>query len=320
MNTKSPATIAALESVLHVPCQYSSWWIARRLLQDCWKNNPRVIRDTTFDLRDLPFTDAASDVAWRRELTPDMIGKWCHHVDKNSQYLSARSVYTGIGDPGYASGPVTPGRPGIYHVTGVGVYDGSTFDGKFYPQIIEPGQEWVTNDVLLYALHYGYEFTVTEAWVFEDYKRVLETWALRLWNARAALKGVNDEAYREVKHIAVVGNGGWATSKEKKRTEGWDLIHPNWWADVVGKSRVNMLANLAKYGSPLAVETDGVYFVSSHASVVRAVPGILDRAGELGGYKHEGSFQITEEHYNCARNMGVGELAHMCKVAGGERE
>lgn len=324
--TKSPEAIALLEEKLHVNCHYGPWFTARALLRECWKSDPKVIRDTTFDLRDLPFNDAARDISWRRELTPGMIGQYVHHYDKNSQYLAAdRSVYTGIGDPVHCEGPVTPGRPGIYRVANVSVYEGSRFDGKYFPKIIEDGQEWGTNDLLLFARKNGWEFEITEAWIFEDYKRVLDRWALTLWDARSALRGINDEAYDFIKLVAVVGNGGWAASAEKTQAQawretGWEMIHPNWWADTVGQARVALLANLSKYGSPILVETDGLYFVSRDGNPRSAIPGILDRSQELGGYKYESSCQITEELYNSSQNRGVGELAHLFKIAGGERE
>ncbi len=318
MNIKTPETIQALEQQLGIPCQYSAWWTGRRLLQEVWKKKPQVIRDTTFDLRDLPFNEASRDVAWRRDLDPNMIGKSIHHFDKNSQYLSAcRSVNCGIGDPVHLTENIVPGLPGIYRVNAHNIM--VEFGGYLLPEVIEPGQEWVTNDVLVFAQSKGYEVEIYEAWVFLDYTRILDKWAEKIWNARAALKGVHDEAYREMKNIAIVGVGSFATSKEKKKTPGWDLIHPNWWSDVVGRSRVAMLCNIAKYGAPVLVETDGLYYVTRDHNYRTAVPGILDRMGLSGGYKHEGSFLLTEEIYSQARTLGVGELAALFKVAGGER-
>lgn len=323
MNTKDESTIQALQEQLGIPCQYGPWWTARRLLQEVWKKKPQVIRDASTDLRDLPFTDASRDIAWMRDLEPSMIGWTVHHFDKNSQYLSAcRGVKNGIGDPVHvADGDdgthIVPGLPGIYRVTH-NRRTMTTFDGCLYPEIIEPGQEWVTNDVLLFAREYAYDLTIHEAWVFEDYTKILDKWAEKLWNGRKALKGKNDKAYREMKIIAVVGNGGWATNKQKH--EGTDLIHPNWWADVVGKARVNILANLLKFGAPpVLIEVDGLYFVRSDDNPRTAVPGILDRMNECGGYKHCSSFTLTQEIYEQACGLGVGSLASLFKQAGGER-
>ncbi len=141
--------------------KYGSWWAARKLLQVVWQKKPQVIRDASFDLRDKPFYGAAESITWRRDLEPYMIGWTVHHFDKNSQWLSAnRGMYTGIGDPVHvADGDdgtfIEPKLPGIYRVmvkTGF-----SEFDGKIYPHIIEPEQEWVTKDVLLFARKNGYD-------------------------------------------------------------------------------------------------------------------------------------------------------------------
>lgn len=309
----------AIQDKLGVPYEYGAWSTARHLLRDCWKHKPSVVRDASFDLRDLPFSGAARDIAWRRELEQYMIGYTVHHFDKNSQYLAAdRGVKTGVGDPTHiADGDddthIVPGLPGIYKVDW---WANDSFTREF-PPIIEPGQEWVTNDVLVFALEHGYDVFIEEAWVWHDYTKILDPWAKRLWDARVALKGVNDDAYDKIKEIAVVGNGAWATSKIKH--PGIDLIHPNWWADTVGKSRVNLLANLLKYGAPVCIETDGLYYITRDSNWRTAVPGILDRMNELGGYKHEGSFTLTPELYQKAQGRSVGKLAELFKEAAGER-
>src|SRR6266567_302298 len=189
--------------------KYGSWWAARKLLQVVWQKKPQVIRDASFDLRDKPFYGAAESITWRRDLEPYMIGWTVHHFDKNSQWLSAnRGMYTGIGDPVHvADGDdgtfIEPKLPGIYRVmvkTGF-----SEFDGKIYPHIIEPEQEWVTKDVLLFARKNGYDVHIQEAWVFPSYTRVLDEWARRLWDALTVLKGKDLLTYGKVKAIAHVG-------------------------------------------------------------------------------------------------------------------
>lgn len=334
-------TAALIEQQLGIPGQYGPWWTARRLLQEVWKDRPSVIRDCSFDLRDLPFQEAAQALGWRREITPDMIGKHGHFFDKNGAYLSAmRGVKNGIGDPAHVwdgddNTRIIPGLPGIYRLSITRLPPGyMPYDGSF-PPILEPTQEWVTNDVLMYAQSKGYEFTIIEAWVFNDYAKILDPWALKLWEARQyfynqpgppSLRVENDEAYRKMKLIAVVGNGAWNTNK--KTHPGIDLIHPNWWADVVSKSRVNVLCNLEKFAQfgcvPVLIEDDGLWFVTRDDSYRAAVPGIFERAGKLGGYNPEKSysFLITEKLYEQAHEIQqqqkpegtiVGELVTLFK-------
>lgn len=304
--------------------KYGPQWAARKLLQVIWieeNRKPQILRETTFDLRDLPFNQAAYDIVWRRELEPWMIGCYCHHVDKNSQYLAAdKGMYTGIGDPihlhdGDDGTYIEPKLPGIYRVEWK-IRD-SFFDGTNYPYIIKPGQEWVTKDVLLFARKNGYDVTIHEAWAFTDYTRVLDEWARRLWEARVALKQIDAQAYGKIKWIATAGNGAW-NWQDRSRTS---FIHPNWWADTVGKARLALLANLATYGAPVLIETDGLYYITHDPDPRTAILSIdkgvtiLARETECGGYKHQGSFQVTKDIYEKAQGLNPGQLAECFKEA-----
>lgn len=301
--------------------KYGAWWAGRKLLQVVWEKKPQVIRDTSFDLRsdDTPFHRASLNVLWRRPLEPYMIGWWVHLLDKNSQYLSAcRGVKTGVGDPVHvAHGDddtfIRPGLPGIYRVTW------QRYElNEIFPPVIEPTQEWITNDVLEYALSRGYDILIHEAWVFPDYIKVFDKWAERLWNALQATKDTDRETYGKLKAISHVGPGSFATGKQ--RHAGIDLIHPNWWADIVSKARVNLLCNLETYGAPVCIRTDGLYYITRDPNIRTAVPGILDRVGQSGGYKiPDGwtSFQLTQELYDQVQGLDDGELSALFKKAAG---
>lgn len=332
-STKTPETIRLLEQQLDVPCKYGNWWIARELLVRQWLGKPEVIRDTTTDLRDLPFMRAAYDLDHRRVLEPYMIGWTVHHFDKHWAYGAAcRSVKLGIGDPVHLidqgdGTEITAGLPGIYRVSWGLWNDESTFNGVKFPHIIDPRQEWITNDLLEYARSHGIGIKIHEAYLFENYTRILDKWAEKIWNARQyfhdqqgppSLKEANDAAYWEMKDIALKGVGSFATSKDKHA--GIDLIHPNWWADVVNKARVNVLANIEKCGmAPLLIEVDGLYFVTRDTNWRTAVPGLNLTPGKLGAYKHEGSCTLTEELYAQANALSAGKLAELFKIAGGEK-
>lgn len=314
-------TINYLESYLAVPVQWSSGHIGRALLHKAYAGKERVIRDASSDLRELPFNEAAFDLVFKRPITSDMEGMYLHHYDKNSAYLSAcRGANMGIGDPEHVTGgDIIPGLPGIYRVTWE-----YPFTGEWMPPIVDPRQEWVTNDVLLFAQQHGYILTIHEAWVFNDYRKVLDPVATTIWEARSVLNpksGPNPffaeenaiarkNAYDTCKEIALVFVGGFATGKEKHP----DIkgIHPNWWADAVGKARVNMLANLLKYtaqaGAPVLVYSDGVWFASKDSNPRTAVPGILDRAEKLGGFKHVYSFQLTAGDIQAVQGKSEGEI------------
>lgn len=325
--------IQQLEKRLGVPVQWSPAHMGRDLLKEQYAGREQFIRNTSTDLRALPFHDAALDILFRRPLTHDMIGKYVHHYDKNSAYLSAcRGVNTGIGDPVHLTHDITPGLPGIYRIEWEYGQLIEPFDGILLPEIIHVKQEWVTNDVLIYARAHGMDITILEAYVFNDYRKILDTWAARLWDVRQSLKEESREyyfdnrddstsllnAYYTIKEIALMSVGGFMTSLEKKKD--FNMIHPNWWADVVGKARVNMLCNLEKwasYATPILIYSDGVYFVSSNPNPFAAVPGILDRMDKLGGYKHVYSFLLTEEMVARAGEFTDAELVALFHQASG---
>ncbi len=317
-------TVQYLESKIGVPVEWSPGHMGGDLLNQAWEHLPLVLQDCSFDLRDLPFVDAARGINFRRALTSDMIGQHVHHDDKNSEFLSAcRSVKCGIGDPVHLEGgEITPGLPGIYRVDLWKCDD--TFDGVLLPRIIEVDQEWVTNDVLEFAIQQGCELTIREAWVFEDYKKILNAPAWSIWSARKEFKdeifydnqAARQNAYNTCKEIALIFVGNFAMNKQLH--PGIDRIHPNWWADVVGRARVALLANIKRFaavaGAPICVERDGLFFVSRDPNWRTAVPGILDRQGELGGFKHEGSCQLTQNMFQAAKDMSAGQLAAMLKA------
>lgn len=299
---------------LGIPPQSSHVYTAKTLLRTLYKKRPDVIRDTTTDLRDLPFIKSASAIVLRRDLERSMIGKTCHLFDKNSMYLSAaRATNLGVGEPVHIrpSYEILSGLPGIYRITAL-----VRPVGEIFP-VIKDGQEWMTNDLYMYARSKGYEFVVSEAYQFLDYAKILDKWAAMLWGTMQYFKGqAEEEAYREVKTVAHVGLGSFATGKDKYT--GLELIHPNWFFDVVGKANVNLHCNMEKYakeaGYPVLIETDGLYYVPRDKDYRTAVPGILDRIGQLGGYKHQWSVTITQELYDKALGATASELARLLKA------
>ncbi len=322
-------TVDYLENKMGVPVEWSPGHMGSDLLKQAWEHKPDVIRDCERDLRDLPFNEAAMGIDFRRELTESMIGRWVHHFDKNSEYLSAcRSVNCGIGEPIHLGNQLqVHGLPGIYRVKwgqGIQQFRGeSTFDGVLLPTIIDHRQEWITEDVLAYALQQGYEVEILECHMFQDYAKILDKPAWSIWQARRAFKEgtfenetARQNAYNTAKEVALIFIGNFAMSKQIH--PGLDRIHPNWWADVVGRARVALLANIKRFaavaGAPICVERDGLFFVSRDANYRTAVPGILDRQEELGGFKHEGSCQLTQNMFQAAKDMSAGQLAAMLKA------
>lgn len=316
---------------------------AKRLLMDCWytKKKPAVVANTQDDLREVYAPDVRNhiplDITWARSLSPAMIGRWVHAYDKNSQHLSAeQSVYTGYGEPihvydGDDETCIKPALPGLYRVSWH--TNGSRFDGRLYPTIFDEGDQYATLDVVKFAIQQGYDVWIKEAWLFENHTRVFEDYARRLWNARQSLREVNPAAAHEVNEIAHV-TGCWVSSKAKKlpaTSRRLDMIHPNWWADIVGCARARLLANLLAYGPAVCIRTDALYYVSSEADINQAIrhaktgESITARSSECGGFKVQPgwrSFQLTQEIYEQAEQLSLGDsaaLSSLFKQYGGVR-
>ena len=68
---------------------------------------------------------------------------------------------------------------------------------------------------------------------------------------------------------------------------------------MVGMARTAILANIAKFSNegcyPVLVYHDDIAFFSRESDPQLAVPGILDRQRELGGFKHRYSLPVTTD-------------------------
>jgi hypothetical protein len=315
-NVKTPLDILAavdyLSTVLETPAiTFSPQHIGKDLLKRQYSKTKRLqsyIAPCTVDLQKLPFRKAAPEIFFLHPLTHEQIGQWFHLYDKNSAHPSAAaSMTTGTNEPihvppEHAASIAEPKKPGVYRVTFSP--DDSPFNGVTLPLIIE--SEWVTLDVLKFARKQGYSVEVQEGYIFEHGYNLFgvkqgdegwskEGWARSLWQARQSLKdttkfphpGGRDNAEYTAKHIL-----NFSISAMKQNI--------NWWADMVGLARAARLANLKKWVDdsgvyPFYVYADDMSFVTPEPEPEHAIPGILARKTELGGYKHKFSLQITQE-------------------------
>jgi hypothetical protein len=296
------SAVLYLEQVLGTTIQWSPNHVGMALVKKQYASDPKRqtwVRESEIDLNSLPFDRAAADVLWSCPLNPTDVGKWIHHYDKNSAYLSGcQGVSLGCGTPVHRINDINPDLAGIYRVS---YTTGSNWDEALLPPIITT--EWITRDLLKFAEVHGYTITIHEAYQFEESHQLLRPWASLLWDARAALKDANPEfphehgrlnAYYTIKEVALIGVGQFASDKFAHQ-----FMRPNWWADVVSKARVTLLYNLTSFedalNTPFMVYSDGLWFVSNTENPESAVPGILKRAGQLGGYKHVYSAMCTQE-------------------------
>jgi hypothetical protein len=234
--------------------------------------------------------------------------------------LSAcQGVSVGTGECFHIQGEGNGKQPGIFHIKSC-AYDGDMFDGITLPYLFLG--DWITLDMLKLARQQNYQITIDESYIFEEGHVMLKKWAADLWASRQALKEedfkyphpvARQNAYGTIKEIALIGVGKLAHKEQS-------FYHPNWWADTVGKSVVTLVFNLLAYAKngyyPFLIYSDGLYFPSEEKNIMKALPGILDRKDDLGGYKHVSSVRITAEIVEASQTLKPGEMVSLLKKAG----
>jgi hypothetical protein len=334
------ATVSYLHMALGLPLVWSPGYMAMDLLKALnlekradWLKAPSV------DLRQLPLEGgetypimrSARDLTWKRDLTAkEKRMKYIHKYDKNSMYLAAATgLLVGEGDPVHVSGEAFDERlPGLWHVRAV--QGESPYDGKLLPN---PARlPHLTTAMVTCARKLGWQIDVIEGYQWNEqgmYHRTLETWANTLWDVRQRLRVPSAEykhtearrnAYRTIGAIAHVGIGKLA---DEDTTGG--LYRPDIWALVVGRACANIFFNVeqirAKSGlTPILIHTDALWYVSNDAHPETAVPGIIDKAGKLGGYKvvYEKPLLVKDAAATIAKESSPAKLVRLVNQLGGE--
>jgi len=302
-------TVSCLEKAVGVPVRWSPGHIGVELIKKLNEGKrENWVRESTLDLKSLPFNRAARDLIWKTvDLGALRKGLYLHQYDKNSSYLAAATgVQLGAGDPVHVELVEDATLPGIYKVRFE--LAESPYTGVVLPAVINT--DWVTPDIISMARTLGYRIDILEAWQFVEKHRTLESWAKALWEARALLREQSGEsaalAYRVVKQIALIGVGRLASKKTSQ------FLRPDWWACIVGRARATLFRKIEQLRLaghvPLLIYNDSVYYLSSDPDPVSAIPGILEKSGSLGGYKHEWTFRVDDDIIEAFRSLTPGRL------------
>lgn len=331
------ATIDYLERTLQVPCEWSPGHMFMELVRLLNKtaNRQSWLRESTIELKSLPFNKAARDLVWKVDelvITPDGEEWYLIEFDKNSQYLAAcRGVNVGAGDPEHITecSHIDTTLPGIYRVTvnpGASIFNGETLP-LVHINSYEKPLEWMTGDILTYAISQGYEITIHECYQWQEKHRALESTALAIWNARHSLatdtasyphKQGRENAYNTVKVVALVGVGKFAYKKATR------FLRPDYWSDIVGKARETMLRKLhtlqGQGYTPVFIYADNLYFLSHDKNPETAIPGLMEREDKLGGFKCKSTLLVTPEIINAFSTLSPGELKEFLNNLAGNTE
>jgi hypothetical protein len=286
------ATVTYVEQVLARPVIDASALVAHQLLTELTPDQPTSwLRSSPVDVSTLhsgsgtaiPMVDAARDLVWMRSLTlVEQRQRYLHKYTHLSRDLQAcMAVQLGAGVPEYSSnGRAYDGiRPGIWRIRTE--LAGSVFDGKRLPSCVDG--EWMSTPQVKCCQDIGYYVDVQEGYYWSQSHEVLKQWAKTLWQAAERLY-LRPQSYRHVQGkanafqtIKQLAQLGVAILAKDQNEGGW--ARPDWWAQVVGRSRAVLfshLANLARKGTmPVLVDRDALWVVSDDPNPLSAAPGLV---------------------------------------------
>ena len=297
------ATVTYLDQTLARPVIDSPDLVAHQLLTDLTLDQPTSwLRSSPVDLRTLPsrdgatapMTENAGDFVWMRPLTlVEQRQRYLHKYNHISLYLEAcTAVQLGAGVPEFSStGRAYDGiRPGIWRVHAEQA--GSIFDGKKLPHFLDG--EWISTSQVKCCQDIGYHVYVQEGYYWSQSHELLKRWGTTLWQAAERLhtQGYRHEHGRaNASHtIKLLAQLGVSILAKEKNDGGW--ARPDWWVQIVGRSRAILFTHLASFARkgimPVLVNRDALWVVSDDPNPLTAVPGLRNTRqwkGYFVGYK-----------------------------------
>ncbi len=303
--------------------------VAHQLLTDLTLDQPTSwLRSSPVDLHTLQSRDGATlsmmesvrDLVWMRPLTlVEQRQRYLHKYNHISPYLEAcTAVLLGAGAPEFSStGRAYDGiHPGIWRVHAEQA--GSIFDGKKLPHFLDG--EWISTPEVKCCADIGYHVYVREGYYWSQSHELLKRWGTTLWQAAERLhsQGYQHEHGRaNASHtIKLLGRLGVAILAKEKNDGGW--ARPDWWEQIVGRSRAILFTHLASFARkgvmPTLVDRDALWVVSDDPNPLTAASGLLTAhrwRGYFVGYKvplplsHEvkAIFRTTESPEQVARAL-----------------
>ncbi len=225
--------------------------------------------------------DTVTELSWLRTLAPAEREKaYLHSYDKNAQWLSAAGV-------------VELGLSGIEErrdATGKLPFD-KKLPGYWLARIAGDEERWACTPTVAWASERGQTVAITQAHVWTEHSRAMETWYERLRGARTALYA--DEtpagalALRALKLTYSLTISGFNSVWQRDRKS--PLYRPDWRHLIIAQANANLSRALHKMDAagytPVAVHKDAVYLVSDEPDPVAACPPSVTLGTGLGHFK-----------------------------------
>ncbi len=182
--------------------------------------------------------DTETEVSWLRTLAPAERAKtYLHSYDKNAQWLSAAGV-------------VELGLSGIEERRDPGgklPFD-KKLPGYWLARIAGAEERWACTPTVAWALERGQAVTITEAHVWTEHSRAMETWYERLRGARTVLQGdatpAGHLALGALKYTYSLTISGFNSAWQRDRRS--PLYRPDWRHAILAQANANLSRALHK--------------------------------------------------------------------------
>ncbi len=228
--------------------------------------------------------DTVTELSWLRTLSPTERGKaYLHSYDKNAQWLSA----AGVVELGLSSVEERRDPAGKL-----------PFDKKlpgYWRARIAGGEErWACTPTVAWAVERGQSVAITEAHVWTQHSRAMETWYERLRAARAARTALYADttpagrlALGALKFTYALTISGFNSVWQRDRRS--PLYRPDWRHAILAQANANLSRALHKMDAagytPVAVHKDAVYLLSDEPDPITACPPSVTLGTALGHFK-----------------------------------
>ncbi len=225
--------------------------------------------------------DTVAELSWLRTLSPAERAKaYLHSYDKNAQWLSAAGV-------------VELGLSGIEERRDPGgklPFD-KKLPGYWLARIAGGEERWACTPTVAWAIEREQAVAITQAHVWTQHSRAMETWYERLRTARTALYAdptpAGALALRALKLTYSLTISGFNSVWQRDRKS--PLYRPDWRHLIIAQANANLSRALHKMDrdgyTPVAVHKDAVYLVSDEPDPVKACPPSVTLGTGLGHFK-----------------------------------
>ncbi len=256
--------------------------------------------------------DTVAELSWLRTLSPAERAKaYLHSYDKNAQWLSAAGV-------------VELGLSGIEErrdPTGKLPFD-KRLPGYWLARIAGAEARWCCTPTVAWAVERGQAVAITEAHVWTQHSRAMETWYERLRAARTALYADTTPAgalaLRALKLTYSLTISGFNSVWQRDRKS--PLYRPDWRHLIIAQANANLSRALHKMDAagytPVAVHKDAVYLVSDEPDPVKACPPSVTLGTGLGHFKVQDAaipLDTVLPAFDGTRGGGIGTLLKLLK-------